>query len=157
MQRLTWRRAAASAGDLWERFCTRQRGWLTSELVAMADEGQAPFSAVPPSSLSRSTALFWARAAYATPSNKSLAGNYSPVQPLITSGGRLVGHVVMWCSRAVEYWTVTVCYVEQCGSTGIVHWTEALLVTALRSADALCGTLPDKHEVLLFCTMCINK
>lgn len=26
MQRLTWRRAAARAGDLWERFCTRQRG-----------------------------------------------------------------------------------------------------------------------------------
>lgn len=84
-------------------------GWLTSESVAMADEGQAPFPAVPPSSLSRSTALFWARAAYTTPSNNSLAGSYSPVQPLITSGGRLVGHAVMWCGRAVEYWTVKVC------------------------------------------------
>lgn len=83
--------------------------WLTSETVAMADEGQAPFPAVPPSSLSRSTALFWAEAAYTTPSNKSLAGNYSPVQPLITSTGRLVGQAVMWCSRAVEYWTVKVC------------------------------------------------
>lgn len=78
-------------------------GWLTSELVAMADEGQAPFPAVPPSSLSRSPALFRARAAYTTPSDNSRAGNYSPVQPLITSAGRLVGQAVMWRSRAEEY------------------------------------------------------
>lgn len=108
--------------------------WLTSETVATADEGQAPFPAVPPSSLSRSTALFWARTAYTTPSNNSLAGNYSPVQPLITSGGRLVGLAVMWCSRILNSESM---HVELCGSTEIVHWTEALLNAPLPFAAAL--------------------
>lgn len=37
--------------------------WLTSELVAVADERQTPFQAVPTSSLSTCTTLFWDRAA----------------------------------------------------------------------------------------------
>lgn len=34
-------------------------------------------------------------------------------------------------------------HAEQCGSKEIVHWPEALMVTALPSTAALCGTLSD--------------
>lgn len=100
-----------------ERFCTRQRGdslpnWRRRRLMKARHLSQRCH---PPPVLGAQL-LFWARAAHTTPSFNSLAGSYSPVQPLITSGGRLVGQPVMWRSRAAEYWTVKVCVQSNVGA-----------------------------------------
>lgn len=90
----------AGVWPLGESLC-RAEGWLTSELVAMADEDQATFSSPTGPrchSPSPCSALFWA---YTTRlSNNSRTGSYSPVQPLITSAGRLVGQA------AAERWNI---------------------------------------------------
>lgn len=78
--------------------------WLTAEFAAMADEGQAPSLAGPPSS------SFWRHRFCSGPG--WLTGSYSPVKPLITCGGRLVGqagHVMHQTPRATQaHWKCSV-------------------------------------------------
>lgn len=134
-----WHGGGLRAGRVtfWERFCTRQRSDSLPNWWRWLMKARHLSPAVPPSSRSRSTALFWAGAAYTTPllqrpRRKLFACTTTDNVWWEVSGTG--SHVMQQSCGILNSESMRV---ERCGCTGIVHWTGAPPVTALPSTAAL--------------------
>lgn len=97
----------------------------------MADEGQAPCSPPPPPPVLEAPL----HSEPESGSFNSLAGSYSPAQPLITSGREVSGtasHVMQQSGGTLN--DESMC-AEQCGCAGTVQWTGAAPVMAAAPRD----------------------